>query len=149
MFKSIKRKIILVVLLIITIVLYKSDLIMIQIPAKIQELTQNKVKLRDASFGIMKFVDQINPFVGKIPLDSITENITTFNIILPNNNLKLLEKNKALVKKVHSSYLANDKSLFDNNYIDQKIYQKLHIYQYHGIKECVVMTIIGINFMRR
>jgi hypothetical protein len=121
MFKSIKRKIILVVLLIITIVLYKSDLIMIQIPAKIQELTQNKVKLRDASFGIMKFVDQINPFVGKIPLDSITENITTFNIILPNNNLKLLEKNKALVKKVHSSYLANDKSLFDNNYIKSRV----------------------------
>jgi len=80
----------------------------------------------------MEVVDALNPLVGKTPLDEITKDldIVTFNIILPNNNLKLLKIYKSNAKNPSSDLLhAKDKSLDNNDYIKTSIKINNEIYQ--------------------
>mgnify|MGYP003965784633 FL=1 len=110
-----KKNILIVALLTVFIGIYKSDLFMIQIPAKVQGLTQDRIKLWDATNAIMHFIDSINPFVGKMALESVANDVESINIIFTNKNARKFQKMKFKSYDKHSG--ITDKSLVENEFI--------------------------------
>ena len=101
-----KKNILIVALLTVFIGIYKSDLFMIQIPAKVQGLTQDRIKLWDATNAIMHFIDSINPFVGKMALESVANDVESINIIFTNKNARKFQKMKSVILKSSPSELV-------------------------------------------
>jgi hypothetical protein len=69
----------------------------------------------------MRLVDSLNPFVGKQYLDSISNDLTTIDVVLTPNGTRLLKNNKSTLKELFSVRVS-DKSLFKNDYIKSKVF---------------------------
>lgn len=82
-------------ILIALIVIYKSNFLMIQVPAKIQSLTQDRIKLWDITNAIMNSVDSINPFIGKIASENMANDVESINIIFTNKNAQKFQSMKS------------------------------------------------------
>ena len=90
---------------------------MIQIPAKVQMLSQNKIPLYDVTNAIMSFVDNINPSVGKIAIETAAQDVESINIILTTRNATKLQsmKSQSIERKTYGT--IRDKSLAENEFI--------------------------------
>jgi hypothetical protein len=115
--KIFRIKVVFIILLLIGLIgIYQSNFFMIQIPAKVQSLTEGRIKLWDATNAIMSFVDDINPFVGKMAIESVANDVDSINIIFSNKNARKFQSMKS--KSYSTNVAVVNKNSVENEFIN-------------------------------
>lgn len=108
---SIKKSVLLGILLVSTFLVYKSEYLLFDVLEKVDDASNHKLKLIGFRNKFLHGVNAINPFIGRDSLDSL-DSLDVINISINNSSLSKLKKSYNLIlddmKQTGIQYLYSD-----------------------------------------
>ena len=130
-FKTILFSIFFIFIIIFFTLIYNNNSVMITLPIKIDQITNNKLNLYNKSINFIKLVDTINPSKGAVRLSSY--NIKTLNIDINRNEIVNIYSSIQSAKNniLYNYYMPDELNQYNNAnlIVGQNVYDidfKLH-----------------------